>query len=55
MKALVRTFVADESGSQAIEYGLIVALVSLGILSSLENFAPALNSMFEAVAAAMAG
>ena len=55
MKALGRTFVADESGSQAIEYGLIIALVSLGILSSLENFAPALNSIFEAVAGVLAG
>ena len=32
---LIRRFLADESGATAIEYGLIVGLISLAIVSAL--------------------
>ena len=32
---LIRRFLADESGATAIEYGLIVALISLAIMGAL--------------------
>ena len=32
---MVRRFLADESGATAIEYGLIVALISLAIMGAL--------------------
>ena len=34
MSKLVATFVKDESGATAIEYGLIVALIALAIVSA---------------------
>ena len=33
--ALVRSFTRDERGTTAIEYGLIVALVAIGMLAGL--------------------
>ena len=32
---LIRRFLADESGATAIEYGLIVGLISLAIVTAL--------------------
>jgi len=34
-KALVRSFTRDERGTTAIEYGLIAALVAIGMLAGL--------------------
>ena len=34
--ALVRSFTRDERGTTAIEYGLIVALVAIGMLAGLK-------------------
>lgn len=39
----------DRSGATAIEYGLIVALIALGILASLDSFAGAVLAMWEYV------
>ena len=33
----VNTFLADESGATAIEYGLIAAIVGVGIILGLQN------------------
>ncbi len=35
MKTFVARFVNDESGATAIEYGLIAAIVGVGIITSL--------------------
>jgi pilus assembly protein Flp/PilA len=34
MNNLLRCFLADESGATAIEYGLIAALISVGIIAA---------------------
>ncbi|GLQ39956.1 fimbrial protein [Rhizobium albus] len=35
MKNLIARFMKDESGATAIEYGLIAALISVGIISAV--------------------
>lgn len=49
MKNIVSRFVNDESGATAIEYGLIAALVGVGIIAALQNLRDDLNSTFGAV------
>jgi pilus assembly protein Flp/PilA len=39
-------FMNDESGATAIEYGLIAAIVSVGIITSLGTVKTALNTTF---------
>jgi len=34
MNNLLKCFIADESGATAIEYGLIAALISVGIIAA---------------------
>ena len=46
MKSLFARFVLDESGATAIEYGLIAAIVSTGIVVSLQTLKSALNTTF---------
>jgi pilus assembly protein Flp/PilA len=45
MRALVR-FLNDQTGATAIEYGLIAALVAVGILATLPALRDALNATF---------
>ncbi|MEO1206088.1 MAG: Flp family type IVb pilin [Pseudomonadota bacterium] len=44
MSVLIQKFKQDESGATAIEYGLIAAIVGVGIIGSLELIAPAFNA-----------
>lgn len=45
MLKLARRFVADESGATAIEYGLIVAVISLAMIAGFSQFGNALQDM----------
>ena len=49
MKTIVSRFVKDESGATAIEYGLIAALVGVGIILALQQLKGALNDTFDKV------
>ncbi|MEQ1717600.1 MAG: Flp family type IVb pilin [Hyphomicrobium sp.] len=49
MKNIVSQFVNDESGATAIEYGLIAALVGVGIIAALQNLRTDLQNTFSAV------
>ena len=40
-------FVADESGATAIEYGLIAALISVGIIAAATTLGDGLSTLFE--------
>jgi pilus assembly protein Flp/PilA len=42
-------FVKDESGATAIEYGLIAAIVAVGIIAALGNVKGALQTTFNEV------
>ena len=44
--ALFTRFVKDESGATAIEYGLIAALISVVIISSLKLVGSSLSTKF---------
>ncbi len=49
MKTLFSKFVQDESGATAIEYGLIAAVIGVGIITALTNVKTALNSKFDSI------
>ena len=47
---LVTKFLRDESGATAIEYGLIAALIALGIMVGATSLGSALNTEFTGIA-----
>jgi pilus assembly protein Flp/PilA len=49
MNTVVGRFLKDESGATAIEYGLIAAIVAVGIIIGLQNLRDGLNTMFNNV------
>jgi len=46
MKNLLQQFARDESGATAIEYGLIVAVLSLAIVAGVKQAADGLQWLF---------
>ena len=53
MQNLFARFVSDESGATAIEYGLIAAIVGVGIIASLGTLKVALTTTFRNVGTSM--
>jgi len=49
MNTVVNRFAKDESGVTAIEYGLIAAIVGVGIIVGLTNLQTGLNTLFNNV------
>ena len=49
MYKLVKSFLQDESGATAIEYGLIAGLVSVAAIGALTLMGGSLDSMFTGV------
>lgn len=49
MKQVLRRFVRDESGATAIEYGLIAAIIAVGLIASLQTLQGDLKDTFKAV------
>lgn len=49
MKTLLRMFIKDEAGATAIEYGLIAAIIGVGIIAALGNVKDALNTKFNGI------
>ncbi|MDQ1832239.1 Flp family type IVb pilin [Massilia scottii] len=45
----VQAFINDEDGATAIEYGLIAALISVAIVSSLKDVQAELKVLFQSV------
>lgn len=45
----MRTFLREESGATAIEYGLIAALISVAIVTALTVLGPRLAGVFNTV------
>ena len=46
MKSIINRFAKDESGATAIEYGLIAAIVGVGIIVGLQTLRDGLNGLF---------
>ena len=49
MTKFITKFAQDESGATAIEYGLIAAIVGVGIIVGLEGLRDSLKDTFKAV------
>jgi pilus assembly protein Flp/PilA len=49
LKKMFLTFLADESGATAIEYGLIAAGISLAIIATVNSLGSTLNTSFTTV------
>ena len=49
----VRTFIADEEGVTALEYGMIAALIAVVILASVELLGKGVNNAFDTIAKKM--
>ncbi len=50
MSQFITRFRNDETGATAIEYGLIVALIAVFIITAVSNVGTALRTKFNAVA-----
>lgn len=50
MKTLFSRFMNDDSGATAIEYGLIAALIGVGLVAVLGSLSGALNGVFTGAA-----
>jgi pilus assembly protein Flp/PilA len=49
MKKVIARFAADESGSNAIEYGLIGGLIAIVIIGALQTLGGKLKNQFNSV------
>ncbi len=55
MITAIRTFLNDETGATAIEYGLIAALVSVAAISAMGAVGDSLVTLFDTVAGQLDG
>jgi pilus assembly protein Flp/PilA len=53
MKNFVARFVKDESGATAIEYGLIAALIAVGIIGAARIIGSQISTTYNTVAGEM--
>lgn len=53
MKSALLTFLADDSGVTAIEYGVMAALISVVIIGAVGSVGSHLKSTFNSVAASL--
>lgn len=52
---MLKRFIADESGATAIEYGLIAAIIAVGLIASLQALKTNLVTTFTNVGNAVKG
>jgi len=55
MRKLVSCFVNDDSGATAIEYGLIVAGISIAIIAVVNGLGTQLSSTFSSISTQLGG
>jgi pilus assembly protein Flp/PilA len=55
LQTIFRRFRKDESGSNALEYGLIIGLISLAIVAGATAAGTALGTMFNSISTAISG
>lgn len=53
MTQFLKSFIADESGATAIEYGLIAALIAVVLIASISVLGEKVGGTFDAVGTAM--
>jgi pilus assembly protein Flp/PilA len=49
MTSIIKSFLKDESGATAIEYGLIAAGISVAIITAVNGLGTKINSNFVAI------
>lgn len=49
----LRTFLSDDSGATAIEYGLIVGLIAVAIIAAVTTVGTKISSQFNTVASTL--
>ncbi len=54
MKKFISKFMSDESGATAIEYGLIAALIAVGIIAAARGLGSQISTTFNTVKDTMA-
>jgi pilus assembly protein Flp/PilA len=52
---ILSRFVKDESGATAIEYGLIAALIAVGIITASTNLGRDISTLFNNIGTKLAG
>jgi len=55
MQNFITHYMNDESGATAIEYGLIAALISVGIITAATSLGNNLSNKFDTVATSVGG
>ena len=55
MQKFIARFAKDESGATAIEYGLIAALIAVGIIGAARLLGSQISTTFNTVTTAMKG
>ena len=55
MQSLIERFAQDQSGATAIEYGLIAALIAVGIIAAARGLGSQISATFNTVKTNMAG
>ena len=50
---MIRTFLADEDGATAVEYGIMVALISVVIIATVQILGTTLDDIFQQVVDAL--
>jgi pilus assembly protein Flp/PilA len=55
MTRFIETFLSDESGATAIEYGLIAALIAVVIITAVTALGSTIKDKFNAVVTGMGG
>lgn len=53
MKALIQSFVKDESGATAIEYGLIAAGIAIAIITAVNGVGSQLSTTFNNISTSL--
>ena len=53
MKTIIKSFLKDESGATAIEYGLIAAGISVAIIAAVNDLGGKINSNFESISSSL--
>ncbi len=51
----VRNFFKDESGASAVEYGLLVALIAVVIITAVRALGNSISAQFQSASDAIAG
>ena len=53
MQSYIKRFVKDESGATAIEYGLIAALIAVGIIAAARGLGSQIGDTFNTITTTM--